>query len=111
MSKAPPYVRDFLKGVPSVWDDTKFLDGYPGKFAVFARRGEGRWYVAGINGESKARKLTLDLGELQVGRSGTLIADGDGGNLSFRAETMHLSAGGKLELTMPSRGGFVLVLK
>ncbi len=111
MHKAPPYVRDFLKGVPSVWDDTKFLDGYPGKFAVFARRGEGRWYVAGINGESKARKLTLDLGELQVGRSGTLIADGDGGNLSFRAETIHLSAGRKLELTVPSRGGFVLVLK
>ncbi len=111
MHKAPPYVRDFLKGVPSVWDDTKFLDGYPGKFAVFARRGEGRWYVAGINGESKVRKLTLDLGELQVGRTGTLIADGEGGNLSFRAETMHLSAGRKLELTVASRGGFVLVLK
>ena len=111
MRKAPPYVRDFLKGVPSVWDDTKFLDGYPGQFAVFARRGEGRWYVAGINGESKGRKLTLDLSELQVGRAGTLIADGDGGNLSFRAETIQLSASRKLELIVPSKGGFVLVLK
>jgi alpha-glucosidase len=111
MRKAPPYVRDFLKGVPSVWDDTKFLDGYPGKFAVFARRGEGRWYVGGINGESKGRKLTLDLSELQVGRAGSLIADGDGGNLSFRAETIQLSASRKLELIVPSRGGFVLVLK
>ena len=111
MRKAPPYVRDFLKGVPSVWDETKFLDGYPGKFAVFARRGEGRWYVGGINGESTARKLTLDLGELQVGSAGSLIADGDGGNLSFRTETVHLSASRKLELTVPSRGGFVLVLK
>jgi len=35
-------VRDFLKHVSSVWDDTKFLDGYPGKFAVLARQGEGR---------------------------------------------------------------------
>ena len=111
MRKAPPYVRDFLRGVPSVWDETKFLEGYPGKFAVFARRGEGRWYVAGINGESKVRKLTLDLGEFQVGPIGSLIADGDGGNLSFRAETIHLSASRKLELIMPSRGGFVLVLK
>lgn len=111
MRKAPPYVRDFLKGVPSVWDETKFLEGYPGKFAVFARRGEGRWYVGGINGESKVRKLTLDLGELQVGRAGSLIADGDGENLSFREETIHLSAGRKLELIVPSRGGFVLVLK
>jgi alpha-glucosidase len=111
MRKTPPYVRDFLRGVPGVWDDTKFLDGYPGKFVVLARRGEGRWYVAGINGESTARKLTLDLGELQVGRAGSLIADGDGGNLSFRTETVHLSASRKLELTVPSRGGFVLVLK
>ena len=111
MSKAPPYVRDFLKGVPSVWDDTKFLDGYPGKFAVFARRGEGRWYVAGINGESTVKKFTLDLSELRVGRSGSLIADGDGGNLSFRAETINLNPGRKLELTVPARGGFVLVLK
>ena len=49
--KAPAYVREFLRGVPSVWDDTKFLDGHPGKFAVLARRGAGRWYVAGISGE------------------------------------------------------------
>ena len=39
MAKAPDYVREFLKGVPSVWDDTKFLDGYPGKFVVLARAG------------------------------------------------------------------------
>jgi len=110
MRKAPPYVRDFLMGVPSVWDDTKFLDGYPGKFVVFARRSKGRWYVAGINGESTVKNLALDLGELQVSGTGSLIADGDGGNLSFRRETMKLPAGGKLELTLPPRGGFVLVL-
>ncbi len=38
MAKAPVYVRDFLKGVPSVWDDTRFIDGYPGKFVVIARQ-------------------------------------------------------------------------
>lgn len=75
------------------------------------RQGKGRWYVAGINGESKVRKLTLDLGELQVGRCASLFADGDGGNLSFRADTIYLSAGRKLELTVPSRRGLVLVLK
>ena len=88
MAKAPVYVRDFLKSVPGVWDDTKFLDGYPGKFAVLARRGEGRWYVAGINGETTRRKLRLDLSELNVRGSAKLITDGDGGNLSFRQETI-----------------------
>jgi alpha-glucosidase len=74
-------VRDFLKGVPSGWDDTRFLDGYPGKFAVLARRGEERWYVAGINGEATEKKLSLDLRELPARGSGMLITDG--GNLSF----------------------------
>jgi len=111
MAKAPGYVRDFLKGVPAVWDDTKFLDGFPGKWVVLARRGEGRWYVAGINGEATAKTLTLDLGELPVGGSGTLITDGDGGNLSFRQEKVRLAADGKLKVTLQPQGGFVLVLK
>lgn len=108
MSKAPVYVREFLKGVPSVWDDTKFLDGYPGRFAVLARRGGGRWYVAGINGEGAEKRLTLDLRELRPRGPGTLIADGAGGNLSFRRETVRVGPDMKLEVVLPPRGGFVL---
>lgn len=113
MSKAPPYVQDFLREVPGVWDDTKFLDGYPGKYVALARRGGGRWYVAGINGEATPRRLTLDLGELRARDTGTLIADGDGGNLSFRRETVRAVRFGdqkKLEVALPPRGGFVLLL-
>jgi alpha-glucosidase len=108
VQKAPTYVREFLKGVPSVWDDTKFLDGHPGSFAVLARRGAGRWHVAGINGEAAEKKLTLDLRGLGVRGSGTLIADGGGGNLSFRQETVRLSPDMKFEITLPPRGGFVV---
>jgi alpha-glucosidase len=111
MAKAPDYVREFIKGVPSVWDDTKFLDGYPGKFVVLARKGDGHWYVTGINGEDTAKKLTLDLSELRTSQSGTLITDGDGGNLSFREEKINLASGKKLEVTLQSHGGFVLVFK
>ncbi len=111
MAKAPNFVREFLKRVPSVWDDTKFFEGYPGKFAVFARRGEGRWYVAGINGEAKSRNLTLDLRELTAKGPGTLITDGDGGNLSFRKETVDLGSDKEFEVTLAPRGGFVLVLE
>jgi hypothetical protein len=110
MAKVPDYVRDFLRGVPGVWDDTKFLDGFPGKFVVLARQGDGRWYVAGINGETTARTLTLNLKELRARASGTLIADGDGGNLSFRRETVHLPRNREFEITLPPHGGFVMVL-
>lgn len=110
MAKAPDYVREFLKNVPSVWDDTKFLDGYPGKYVVLARKGDGRWYVAGINGEDAPRKLTLDLSELPVGK-GTLITDDDGGNLSFRQQTVELDSNKTLDVTLKPQGGFVLVFE
>ena len=107
MAKAPVYVREFLKGVPSVWDETKFLDGHPGSFAVLARRGAGRWYVAGINAEAAGKKLMLDLRGLGIRGSGMLIADG--GDLSFRREAVRLALDMRLEVTLPPQGGFVMV--
>lgn len=111
MAKAPAYVQDFLKEVPSVWDDTKFLDGYPGKFAVLARQGENRWYVAGISGDATERKITIDSNNLPFRGTAQLIIDGDGGNLSFRQEKLSLGKDKKLEITVKPRGGFVIVGK
>jgi hypothetical protein len=111
LAKAPEDVREFLKHVPSVWDDVKFLDGYPGKYVVMARRGEGRWYVAGINGENEERTVALDLSELKGRSRGQVITDGDGGNLSFRSETIPLQRGSKTRLTLKPRGGFVIVIQ
>lgn len=111
MAKAPDYVQDFLKRVPAVWDDTRFLAGEPGKFVALARRGDGRWLAAGINGGTAARTLTLDLAGLSAQPGGTLITDGAPGNLSFRRETVTLGPDGKLTLTLPPHGGFVLTLE
>ncbi|MDW7979205.1 MAG: glycoside hydrolase family 97 catalytic domain-containing protein [Verrucomicrobiales bacterium] len=111
MAKAPPYVREFLKRVPSIWDDTKFIDGFPGQFVVLARRGEGRWYVAGINGEKQPRQLTLNLAELNARGPATLITDGDAGNLSFKRETLELPPSKTVEVTLKPQGGFVMVFE
>jgi len=111
MAKAPEYVREFLRRVPSVWDDTKFIDGYPGRFVVLARRGERRWYVAGINGEKTALQLTLNLSTLDVRGPGRLITDGEEGNLSFRHEPVRLSADKTVEVTLKPQGGFVMVFE
>jgi len=92
-----------------VWDDTRFLDGFPGRFVVLARKGNGRWYVAGINGGESPKKLKLNLKELHGPASGTLITDGDGGNLSFHQETMHLPRNRNFEIELPPDGGFVMV--
>ena len=60
MSHVPGYVKEFLQQLPNNWDDVKFIDGYPGKFAVIARKSGNKWYVAGINGESSDKELSLD---------------------------------------------------
>lgn len=110
MAKAPDYVRELMKRVPSVWDDTKFIDGFPGKLVVLARQGNGRWYVAGINAETTEKKLTLDLSALNLadGVGGTLVTDGDGGNLSFHKDAVKLSHDSKTEVTIAPHGGFVM---
>jgi len=109
MAKAPPYVQDFLRHVPSVWDDVRFIDGIPGRYAVIARQSNGRWYVAGINAEAAGKTLTLSLAAVPVQGRGTLITDGDGGNLSFRKDDVQLSGDKSLAVTLKGRGGFVLV--
>ncbi|MEO7998273.1 MAG: glycoside hydrolase family 97 catalytic domain-containing protein [Gemmatimonadaceae bacterium] len=109
MAKAPGYVREFLRGVPSIWDDVRLLDGDPGHFAVIARRSGNQWYIAGINADSAARTLTINLRDIP-GNRGTLITDGAAGNLSFRADTVRVLKTRTLVVPMLSRGGFVLTL-
>lgn len=114
MAKAPEYVRAFLRDVPGVWDDVVFLDGYPGKFVAIARKAGGRWYVAGINGETTEQKLSFDLTRLKLGQraKGMLITDGDTpGNLSFAQREVAVVSGEKLPLTLAPRGGAVLVIE
>jgi alpha-glucosidase len=108
MSKAPPYVREFLKRVPAIWDDVKFIDGFPGQYVVIARRAGRIWYVAGINAETQPHKIKLDLKELGVTGQGTIITNGID-PLGFKSEPFPLEKGVTTdEITMRPRGGFVV---
>jgi Glycoside hydrolase 97. len=110
MAQVPEYVRAFLTGLPEVWDDSRFLDGYPGQYAVFARQGGGRWFVGGINAGPGPRKLTLDAGRLGGGvQRGLLIVDGDDAP-GFARRRVEFGPGKPLELELPAAGGFVLQL-
>jgi len=109
MAKMPDYVKDFMRHVPAVWDDTKFLDGYPGKSIVLARQGDGRWFVAGLNGEAMGKSITLDLSRIAATGHGWLITDGTG-SLFQRAE-ISWRQGEPVNLTLKPNGGFVLVVE
>ncbi len=70
--KQPDFVIDYLKDIPTNWDETRFIDGYPGKYAVFARRKGKTWHVVGINGENASKSLDLDL-SFMGNKEGVLI--------------------------------------
>ncbi len=110
MAHVPERVRDFLRTLPNNWEDVKFIDGYPGKFYVVARRSGDKWYVAGINGEKTEKQLKLDLFFLKH-KKGELIASGNnaGDEPSFGVKAVTISPGGKVNIKVKGNDGFVIV--
>jgi len=106
MSHMPNYVQNLIRHLPTHWDDVKFLDGYPGKLVVIARRSGDHWYVAGINGENVAKSIKLDLSWLAE-KKGSLISDGVG-VAAFKNEEITAGKAAR-EINMLPNGGFVMV--
>lgn len=104
MRHMPAFVKDFLRTLPGNWDDVKFIDGYPGKLAVIARKSGDRWIVAGINGEAIAKELSLDLSFIKS-ENGLIITDDGNGSLSQAVIRPDQAS----RVKVLANGGFVLV--
>jgi len=107
MKTVPNYVKNFLMEIPNYWDDTKFIDGFPGKFVVIARKSDYTWYVAGINGGEKEKHLEFNLPFIKETKSAVLITDGKD-NRSFNMEKIIYTPDDSLEINIKGNGGFVL---
>ncbi|HPN68001.1 MAG TPA: glycoside hydrolase family 97 catalytic domain-containing protein [Saprospiraceae bacterium] len=113
MSHVSDGVKDVLRQLPGVWDDVKFIDGYPGKHYVVARKSGNKWYIAGINGENAAKKLMLDLSFL-AGKKGKFIGSGEGSvadGPSFEIKENTLGADGKYSVDLKPNDGFLMVFE
>lgn len=110
MATVPAFVKAFLQNVPSVWDDVKFIDGFPGKYAVIARKSGKNWWIAGINGEATSKKVNLDLSFAGKGWKGTMITDDQNGK-GFIEKQIVPQDKKPFEITMQPNGGFVMQLK
>jgi len=106
MRAVPDYVQEYLRQLPGQWEESRFVDGFPGRFVVIARRSGQRWYVAGINGSDRAMKLKLDLHFIGAG-VGTLIRDGHGPREFFRQDFDHVPK----SLKLPAAAGFVMIFE
>jgi alpha-glucosidase len=106
----PEYVKDFLRQLPNNWDDVKYIDGYPGKLYVVARKAGNKWYIAGINGENTTKQLSLDISFLK-NRKGRMITAGEDSNTEslFDLKTLTVPVSGKLNITVKGNDGFVAV--
>lgn len=105
LTDAPKICIDFLKQVPTTWDETRFIDGYPGKYVVLARRHVDTWYVAAVNATNHPLKLDIDL-PASAGKTVNLYSDGK--DLQPQLREQELETGRPLKLTIQPQGGAVL---
>jgi hypothetical protein len=102
-----------LREVPNAWDDTKFVDGYPGREVVMARCKGDNWYIGGINSDvRRERTKNVKFNFLPEGKKYqlTLIADGKY-DTEFSTRYMVVDKNSEIEVKMLRRGGFVASLK
>lgn len=105
LTDVPAFEIDFMKQVPTTWDETLYIDGYPGKYCVIARRHENDWYIAGANAEKQVFKKKIKLPML-AGKKVRLY--GDNKNKEPYTRVIEVKKGGELEIEMQPSGGFVL---
>lgn len=103
----PDFVVNYLQNVPTAWDETRLIDGYPGTFVVIARKSHDKWYIAGINGTEEKKKLSLDLSFLPAETKATLITDGP--DRSFSRTMLEKDTACKPGIKLQPHGGFVIV--
>ena len=107
LTDAPRLALDFLKEVPTTWDETVFLDGYPGKYCVLARRHGDRWYIAGINAQKEPLKLKLALPMLREGDRVAFYSDTKSREPQLEQKTIQKPD--ETSVTIQPEGGIVLI--
>ena len=105
LTDTPSFLIDFMKEIPTTWDETLYIDGYPGKFSVIARRHGEQWYIAGVNALEEPLKLELNL-PMVAGKNVTLYADNNNREPSINKSKINKN--GKITVTLLPKGGFVI---
>lgn len=111
LTELPQFELDFLKTLPTAWDEVRFIDGYPTRYVVLARRTGDKWYVAGLNGEAGARTLRLSL-PMFAGKTVKYYTDNARrkGELvpSSVLKTLKVGRDGEAKVTMQGMGGIII---
>ena len=108
LTDAPAWAIDFMKEVPTTWDEVRFIDGYPGKYVILARRHGDKWYIAGVNAQKETLKLKVNLPMFSNGEKVRLFSDDKA--LQGGVKQIEIGKKQELQLAIPCNGG-VLITK
>lgn len=100
LTDAPAWAIDFLRTVPTEWDEVRFIDGYPGRYVIMARRAGNKWYIAGVNATTETLKQTITLpmlneGEIQLYQNN-------------QVSTAKITKKRTVKIEIPTNGGVVI---
>ena len=108
LTDAPAWAIDFMKEVPTTWDEVRFIDGYPGKYVILARRHGDKWYIAGVNAQKETLQLKVNLPMFSNGEKVRLFSDDK--VLQGGVKQIEIGKKQELQLAIPCNGG-VLITK
>lgn len=106
LTDAPAWAIEFMKTVPTVWSDTRFIDGYPGRYLIMERRHDDICYITGVNATDKTVKTYIDIPSELRGQTLTLYHDTD--QLEGSVKTVKPDKKGRVHVSIPCNGAFVL---
>lgn len=105
LTDVPQFEIDFMRKIPTTWDETLFIDGYPGRYCVIARRHGQKWYIAGVNAGKSPMQIKVNLGMF----SGSSVAMyNDDKNRQTSVNLVNIPANGDVQITVQPNGGFVI---
>lgn len=105
LTEAQPFLLDFMKRVPTTWDEVRLIDGYPGQYAIIARRHKEQWYLAGVNAKKESVQLKIDISML---KNKSLKIINDDMNKNPTIKDIKPDKNGLYEVTIQPNGGFVI---
>lgn len=106
LTDAPSWAIDFMKEVPTTWDEVRFIDGYPGKYVILARRHGDKWYIAGVNAQKETLKLKVNLPMFSNGEKVRLFSDDK--VLQGGVKQIEIGKKQELQLSIPCNGGILI---
>jgi hypothetical protein len=107
LTDAPAWAVDFMKNVPTTWDEVKFIYGYPGKYCIMARRHGDKWFVAGICADKQPLKKTITLPMFAKGTE--LQVYSDDAQLQGSVSTVKQNKKQQITVTIPTNGAVVIM--